>query len=648
MAIRPETSIVLAKTLLLFFGLILVAMFLMKPPTTSSIARAQAERVFENSIPENAPIRIKIKKEKEKSFKDVKDENWVREFELEVVNTGDKPIFFLFLHLITDVKLDGSPLMFTLVYGRPELSDLTSKAQPNDVPIKPGETYVFKIHPGQVRAWEHRVRDKGESDISRIKANIEGISFGDGTGYFLNKPYPRADKIRAALNEQARPTKRGGPQPPEWPSGQPGTQPKTTSIIDLPVTSLPANFLGSDSSQAALSHSPDAPNASCGLFDYCVGIVPYSAVVCYNCDAQNRPGLDSAGDCAELTYGSIACFIGNEEYRCQTIAVAPCGFGPGPTPVPTPTPTPAPCLYCSDPNAIGPADCTHPANPTCGLDQIQRFGCCYAVTCPSPQPTPPSCDPGYVPPPFSGYPACEYGPCVLVPTPAPTPLPARCLYGQLYNPDLGMCCADPPPIVDCGYPEPDTGCPYEHQVGCGNTPIIIDIAGNGFQMTGAANGVDFDFDGNSDHVKERLSWTAAGSDEAFLVLDRNRNGLIDSGRELFGNLTPQPGSPNQNGFLALAEYDKPENGGNRDGVINRRDSIFLSLRLWQDTNHNGISEPAELSAWPQLGLKTLDLDYKTSRRTDQFGNQFRYRAKVKDTRDAQLGRWAWDVFLVQQ
>lgn len=160
-------------------------------------------------------------------------------------------------------------------------------------------------------------------------------------------------------------------------------------------------------------------------------------------------------------------------------------------------------------------------------------------------------------------------------------------------------------------------------------------------MTDAIGGVVFNI--LNDNVPLQLSWTTAGSTNAFLVLDRNNNGTIDSGAELFGNITPQPPSADANGFIALAQYDKTENGGNGDGRIDKQDTIFTRLRLWRDLNHNGVSEPTELIPLAKQ-LRGIDLDYKESKRIDQYGNKFRYRAKVYDVNGVPAGRWAWDVF----
>ena len=251
-------------------------------------------------------------------------------------------------------------------------------------------------------------------------------------------------------------------------------------------------------------------------------------------------------------------------------------------------------------------------------------------------------------------------------TPTPTPTPPECydLDGDGYGEGFG--CNGP----DCDESNPnihwgaylgscssgfsmefrDWNCNDEddyYELAC-QSPILMDVAGNGFDLTNAKNGVLFDIDGNG--VVERISWTSVATDDAWLALDRNQNGLIDGGQELFGNYTAQPepaAGQERNGFLALAEFDKRSNGGNGDGLISSADNIFTSLRAWRDSNHNGISEPSELQTIADLGLEALELSYKFSKRQDEYGNNFRYRAKIFDGKGAQFGRWAWDVFLLR-
>ena len=118
-------------------------------------------------------------------------------------------------------------------------------------------------------------------------------------------------------------------------------------------------------------------------------------------------------------------------------------------------------------------------------------------------------------------------------------------------------------------------------------PLILDLDNDGFNIIDKSEGAYFDKDNNG--YRERIDWTRK---DAFLTLDRNNNGRIDNGTELFGDTTfiNVEDKYAQNGFSALKQYDE-----NDDGVINSEDSVFGDLRLWVDANGDGISQASELS-----------------------------------------------------
>jgi hypothetical protein len=160
--------------------------------------------------------------------------------------------------------------------------------------------------------------------------------------------------------------------------------------------------------------------------------------------------------------------------------------------------------------------------------------------------------------------------------------------------------------------------------GCGQneTPIVINLDNGPYALTGVDDPVSFDLAATGN--KETIGWTARAAREAFLWLDRNGNGEVDDGAELFGTATPLlAGGRAPNGFEALAEFD-----ANRDGVIDAQDSVWESLLLWIDIDHDGISQPGEVFSIAETPITAIELAYHWSGRRDQYGNMFRYEGRL--------------------
>jgi hypothetical protein len=136
-------------------------------------------------------------------------------------------------------------------------------------------------------------------------------------------------------------------------------------------------------------------------------------------------------------------------------------------------------------------------------------------------------------------------------------------------------------------------------------------------MSSAGNGVWWAI--NDQGASLQLGWPI-DADDVWLARDRNQNGSIDNGSELFGNTTRrQDGTIAEHGYAALADLDS-----NQDGEVDRFDPAFVNLLVWSDRNRNGVSEAGELRSATAAGIRSLSVNYRESRRRDQWGNQFRY------------------------
>jgi hypothetical protein len=148
----------------------------------------------------------------------------------------------------------------------------------------------------------------------------------------------------------------------------------------------------------------------------------------------------------------------------------------------------------------------------------------------------------------------------------------------------------------------------------GLDPLVVDLDNDGIETKKKEEGAYYDLDNSM--FAERTGWV--GKDDGLLVLDKNGDGTITGGNELFGDqTTKKDGTTAKNGFDALADYDD-----NKDGVVDSNDSVFSSLKIWQDANGDGVSQAEELKGLTERGIKSFSLDNNEIGKDDGNGNTF--------------------------
>ncbi len=360
-------------------------------------------RNLEFMVPRYLPISVRVRPTKEESFSDLKNEKWVHDFELEVKNNSDKPIYYLRFTLVPDLNTPAGERSLGLMveYGRSELFYPDEPAIAGDVPILPKQTAVLKVSSDDVMGWDYFIDlekwPEQKRRPPRATLMFELLNHGDGTGFtsFDEKPFSvkKRDNPRPSYKKKqgvnySHPRKRYGPE-------LRFTEADLSSCKVLPADPAPANFSADSAATNAFLTSvigPEAVNPAVTTLASVTNLLVQSQQVCnctvgcryvelnweqecLNCPASlhadNKLCFEQA-DCRMVFPNFRRCFVIENDskfwtgcyfdsvFACPAVAPTPT---PTPTSTPTPTPTPIPCPFTTQancpPGAVPRDPCTY-------------------------------------------------------------------------------------------------------------------------------------------------------------------------------------------------------------------------------------------------------------------------------------------------